>query len=45
MEFLAGDKRLRFELTQQTQRFPLPEGVKEVLPDRSRFLVVVTEEP
>lgn len=44
MEFLVGDKPFRVELTQAVQRFPLPvEGA--VVPDRTRFYVLTTEEP
>lgn len=42
MEFLAGDRRLRYHLTQERQRFPLPEGVEMVVPDKNRFLVIVS---
>lgn len=44
MEFLVGEKTLRVVLTQEVQRFPLPaEGA--VVPDRTRFYVIATEEP
>lgn len=40
MDFLAGKQRLRFFLTQTPQRFPLPEGIDTVLPDRNRHLII-----
>ncbi|MCX7605851.1 MAG: M1 family metallopeptidase [Bacteroidia bacterium] len=45
MEFLAGENRLRFELTQVPQRFMLPPGVETISPDRNRFFVMLTQEP
>jgi len=45
MEFLAGEKRLRFNLSQNLQKFALPEGVSSVVPDKNRFYVIVTSEP
>lgn len=44
MEFLVGGETVRVELTQEVQRFPLlAAGV--VTPDRTRFYVLVAEEP
>lgn len=45
VEFLAGGQRLRYYLTQEKQRFPLPQGVRYVLVDRGRFMVTAAEEP
>ncbi|MEN3041107.1 MAG: M1 family metallopeptidase [Bacteroidia bacterium] len=42
MEFLVGDKRLRFYLTQEARRFPLPDGTEIVVPDRNRYLIVAS---
>lgn len=45
MEFVSGQKRLRFDLTGEAQRFPLPAGIESVSPDRNRYLVIVASEP
>ncbi|MCS6895202.1 MAG: M1 family metallopeptidase [Bacteroidia bacterium] len=42
MEFLVGDKRLRFSLSQTPKRFLLPDGAEAVVPDRNRYLIVAS---
>lgn len=42
MEFITGKQRLRFVLTQNPQRFLLPEGIETVIPDRNRYLVIAS---
>ncbi|MCS7297386.1 MAG: M1 family metallopeptidase [Bacteroidia bacterium] len=42
MEFLGGNQRFRFFLTSELQRFALPSEVESIVPDRNRFMVLVS---
>ncbi|MCX8112830.1 MAG: M1 family metallopeptidase [Bacteroidia bacterium] len=45
MEFLSGERRFRFELSQELKRFPLPREVETLIPDKNRYLVIATSLP
>ncbi|MCS7189354.1 MAG: M1 family metallopeptidase, partial [Bacteroidia bacterium] len=44
VEFISGEKKLRLNLSQEVQRFTLPPDMPNPIPNRNRFLMLITEQ-